>query len=607
MLCALYDREVGVKILIDAGADVNARDQEGYTPLMYAVMKHNVYLETVTVLIDAGADVNASAGNGETVLEIMLSGDHDSSGASDNITDVFNFLMNSGARVTPGTNEETDESDTTDWDSADILKTLAEFGLKPRDNFKDLFECNDVPALVRAVENGLDPGMEDSSHDNFFRSAVKYGTYDVVKACVDAGVYVNAEHWSGYPNYVWPVFLAIKEYNPSTLRALIDAGAKLEDVSLMEWSMRDNVFPEGGEADDYAKKFRARLDAGAEVLRILAEAGASIAGYASDGAVLTYVGVGLSYGKDRYSPEDSDEPEPDITLREKNDARGRGDPRAVSKPRRAVSRRALTLLTEAGADIRARGYHGETILHHIACDYEDGYFQPDAMIEFLIGAGADIDASDDRGATPLMLAVRNIALNIRALSAVMIFASHGANFGAIDKEGRSVADWAGESVDDDDECRGKLLLRDLIEEIGNSGARVNAANAALMAISCYGGVDDIKAALSSGANVNSAGKTGFTPLMFAAVFNENAEAVKTLLSAGADIEAEDNSGNTALKLSMNNARFKTAKTLLTAGANPGSVITGKTPSNDKARDFPRCDCGKPDTADVLRGFGLIVR
>jgi hypothetical protein len=79
------------------------------------------------------------------------------------------------------------------------------------------------------VKNGLDPGVEDSSHDNFFRSAVKYGTYDVVKACVDVG-------------------------------------AELEDVSLVKWSMRDNVFPEGGEADDYAKKFRARLDAGAEVL-----------------------------------------------------------------------------------------------------------------------------------------------------------------------------------------------------------------------------------------------------------------------------------------------------------------------------------------------------
>jgi TPR repeat protein len=49
-----------------AGADVNVRSKDGYTPLMYAVTKGN--LEVVSEVLSGGADVNAQSATGWTAL-----------------------------------------------------------------------------------------------------------------------------------------------------------------------------------------------------------------------------------------------------------------------------------------------------------------------------------------------------------------------------------------------------------------------------------------------------------------------------------------------------------------------------------------------------------
>ncbi len=87
-----------VRLMLDHGADVDAFDSLGRTPLMYAAASDLLDLDVVKLLVARGADVNAknvhkqSGDSGMTVLDIAkLHGD----------TPVVAWLVKSGAKATP--------------------------------------------------------------------------------------------------------------------------------------------------------------------------------------------------------------------------------------------------------------------------------------------------------------------------------------------------------------------------------------------------------------------------------------------------------------------------------------------------------------------------
>jgi ankyrin repeat protein len=63
---------VAVKELLRRGADANARDSQGRTALMFAVI--NVHADTVKALLEHGADVNVKADDGGTALMLAACG-----------------------------------------------------------------------------------------------------------------------------------------------------------------------------------------------------------------------------------------------------------------------------------------------------------------------------------------------------------------------------------------------------------------------------------------------------------------------------------------------------------------------------------------------------
>ena len=78
----------------------------------------------------------------------------------------------------------------------------------------------------------------------------------------------------------------------------------------------------------------------------------------------------------------------------------------------------------------------------------------------------------------------------------------------------------------------------------------------------------IQAAINNGANVNAQGKDYRTPLMNAAEYNKNPEAITALLKAGANIDARNKLlGSTALiYAAISNQNPEVITTLLKAGA-----------------------------------------
>ena len=72
--------------------------------------------------------------------------------------------------------------------------------------------------------------------------------------------------------------------------------------------------------------------------------------------------------------------------------------------------------------------------------------------------------------------------------------------------------------------------------------------------------------ISKGADINSRDRNGNTPLMAAAMCNNNHEVLKVLLDSGAKINSRNHKGNTALILAAMSNTHKAVKILLNAGA-----------------------------------------
>lgn len=91
-----------VEALLSAGANVNAADSKGRTPLMQAAEMEN--LAIAQLLLDRGADVNRSGGHGYTPLhiavDISIDGTIQTGGhPGDEPTEMIEFLLRHGASL----------------------------------------------------------------------------------------------------------------------------------------------------------------------------------------------------------------------------------------------------------------------------------------------------------------------------------------------------------------------------------------------------------------------------------------------------------------------------------------------------------------------------
>jgi ankyrin repeat protein len=163
--------------------------------------------------------------------------------------------------------------------------------------------------------------------------------------------------------------------------------------------------------------------------------------------------------------------------------------------------------------VNAHDATGATPLHHAA-----GFGDP-ATMKLLIEHHADVNGANKRKSTPLFWAMYDAAK-------VQLLLDHGADVNARTIDGRT--------------------------PIYQAASMANAAPV-------------LKLLLAKGANPNAKTLNGMTPLIAASRYNLEAE--RMLIEAGADINATNAAGGTALMLAAASARPEAVRMLLEKGAN----------------------------------------
>jgi ankyrin repeat protein len=116
-------------------------------------------------------------------------------------------------------------------------------------------------------------------------------------------------------------------------------------------------------------------------------------------------------------------------------------------------------------------------------------------------------------------------------------------------------------------------LQTLIDAADNVDATVDNYMTALMCASYRGRADNVRAFLAAGANANATDRMGNTALIIACRRTNDADIVRALLSAGANMDASDVFGDTALLTSIINGHVDMARALLMAGCDPNGLDT----------------------------------
>ena len=226
------------KLLINAGADVNATNGNGETPLHSAAQKSAA--ETAKVLLAKGAEVNAKANGGKTplhyaaafnavaIVKLLLANGADinaknSAGytplhwaAQNDAPEVAKLLLASGADAN------------VEVASGDILLAWALTGKHP-----------EITKML--IEGGADVNVKVASGDTLLAWALKEQQPETAKLLIGAGADVNVKVASGDTLLAW----ALKEQQPEAMKLLLvngaDINAKIKGgITPLHWATREN-------------------------------------------------------------------------------------------------------------------------------------------------------------------------------------------------------------------------------------------------------------------------------------------------------------------------------------------------------------------------------
>jgi cytohesin len=501
--CSLADRKpknvlARVRLLLQAGARPDAAYRHlkdtlcddlhprGTTALMLAAAAG--CQAVVDALLQAGANVALRNRKGQIALTLAARQGH---------AEIVARLRQAGA---------TEEFDVSRFQAAALVKAAAEGNI---DRLCELLEAGvpattvdpanrDLPALHWAVQGGhaeavrllLEAGADVQSrpHYSALVAAAGAGHEEIVRDLLAAGADIHFRQCDGAA----ALSAAARCNHLAVVQLLLEAGAAQGD--------------DAGNALDHAA-----AEGHGEVIAALLEAGVRPSGAALVAAArrrnLAVVRMLLAAGCDPNAPQDEFGRTPlmEAVAHCGPPPQPRKNRQGAAKPAVHPHREVIDLLLAAGADINAR-VSGSTALH---CAVFSG--GGPALIGRLVEAGADPNAGDYEGATPLMAVLHtNQQPGSDRLAKLKALLDAGANPSTRDLLGQTALHRAGR---------------------------------------CSGSEPEVRVLLAAGADPSARDQFGRTPLMLVAgvaASYKNLPAVRTLIEAGADVNARDSGNMTVL-------------------------------------------------------------
>ena len=384
------DRPGLADLLITAGAELDAANEYGVTPLALAC--DNGAAAMVTRLLAAGANPDIVRATGETpLMTCARTGD----------TGAVNALLGHGAD--PNVAEPWRQQTALMWAAGEghteVVRALVAHGAdvhaRSAGGFTALLiaaRIDDTELARLLIEAGAD--VNDATPDGFtpLLVAAIRGHAELAMALLEQGADPNAAgsgftvlHWAAGSWHTeltgslrgietnreeeWQSLNGLRTGRLELVQALLDRGADADARLVKNPPQYGYASPRFRVSLIGATPFLlAAMDANVEVMRVLAAAGADTALATEEGTTPLMVAAGL------------------------------GRVPAETRVTEADTLDAVQFVLGLGADINARNEVGRTALHGAA------HIRFDALVRLLADSGAMVNAEDQRGITPLMIA-----------------------------------------------------------------------------------------------------------------------------------------------------------------------------------------------------------
>jgi ankyrin repeat protein len=549
-----YDQ---VATLITAGADVNAKDENGATPLQYAVRADHPAI--VTLLITKGADVNIADRIGETPLYAA---------ALHNTTIVTLLLAH---RADPNGHERfgrTPLSQAVYWGNLKAARLLVAHG--GRYTYSPLLTAI-AQGKVEEVKKVLDrdPALVNAANVDRVTplyQAVTWGRWDIARLLLENGASVDALSDHGVrqperssvgqvPQDTSQLFITFRATETPLLQAI-----HLQNVELVQLLLHHRANVDGPAQAEVTPLQQAVQTRNTSLVLTLLNAGAAINGKVPGG----------------YPP---------LFL-------------AVLNTDTAM----IDLLLDHGADIHAKLADGTTLLHTAAG--ADNL----PLVTRLLDAGLAVNAENNSHVTPLDIAIATGPFWTPPTGpgpgfygkVAVLLRKHGGYDGHTHTP--PLFYFVGQC---DVETVKAMLKRDPRSSNLKDDSGHTPIFWATQILSPYGTEKDrnleqiIDALLEAGADLNTEKGIGYT-LLLEAVILDNEALVRLLLDKGAQINAMGSDGSTALHCAAQFGDKNMVALLITRGADINSRDNQGNSPLTKARFFMR-----PDVESLLRKHGGI--